>query len=295
MRSNFIAFVENNKPVVFDGGMGSMLIENGMGSDDVPELWNIEKSELIQSIHKQYYDAGANVVLTNTFGGSSLKLKTRNLEKRVGELNEAAVNNVKIVRSENGYIAGDIGPSGLFLPPVGNCTEDAFYGTYNEQAHSLINAGVDLIAIETMYDLREILQAVKAVRKINASIPLIASMTFNKKKRGFFTIMGDTLEKSFDQLERSGADIIGVNCTLASSKMLELCQIAVKLTDRPLILQPNAGQPIVSEVGNVTYSQTPKEFADDMSQMIELGASIVGGCCGTTPEFIKELVGRLPK
>jgi 5-methyltetrahydrofolate--homocysteine methyltransferase len=293
VKYNFNNFIENNKPIVFDGGMGSMLIENGMGADDVPELWNVEKSELIQSIHKQYYEAGANVVLTNSFGGSALKLKTKSLDSRVKELNEAAVNNVKSVRSDHGFIAGDIGPSGIFLPPVGNATEEGFYQTFHEQAHSLIGAGVDLIAIETMYDLREILQAIKAVRNINPSIPIVTSMTFDKKKRGYFTIMGDTPEKAFDLLERSGADVIGVNCTLASSDMIDLCKIAVKLTNRPLIFQPNAGQPIVEQSGNVTYSQTPSEFADDMIEMIELGASIIGGCCGTTPEFIAELTKRI--
>jgi len=262
-----------------------MLIDAGMKPDECPELWNVENSSIIKDIHRLYFDAGADVVLTNTFGGTEIKLGTRALEKRAEELNKAAVRNARSVCKTNRYVAGDIGPAGKFLPPVGDITEAELYQSFSRQTEALLQEGVDIIVIETMYDLREALQAVKAVRDITSSIPLITTMTFDKKKRGFFTLMGDTPEKCFSAFESSGVNIVGANCTLESKDMLELCKLVREKTPLPLSFQPNAGQPAVRD-GKVTYPQTPKEFATDIVQLVEVGASIVGGCCGTTPEFI---------
>ena len=264
-----------------------MLIDAGMKPDECPELWNVEKSFIIKEIHQRYFDAGADVVLTNTFGGTEIKLGTKGLEKRAEELNKAAVRNARSACKANRYVAGDIGPTGKFLPPVGDITEGELYQSFSRQAEVLLQEGVDIIVIETMYDLREALQAVKAVRDTSSSIPLVTTMTFEKKKRGFFTLMGDTPEKCFSALESSGVNIVGANCTLEGKDMVELCKLVCDKTPLPLIFQPNAGQPDVINA-QVAYPQTPKEFARDIDQLVESGARIVGGCCGTTPAFIKE-------
>ena len=263
-----------------------MLIDAGMKPDECPELWNVEKSSIVREVHRRYFDAGADVVLTNTFGGTDIKLGTRGLENRVEELNRAAVRNARSVCKTNRYVAGDIGPTGKMLPPVGDITEEELYESFSRQTEVLLEEGVDIVVIETMYDLREALQAVKAVRDKTSSVPLITTMTFDKKKRGFFTLMGDTPEQCFSALESSGVNIVGANCTLEGKDMVELCELVREKTALPLSFQPNAGLPAVRDA-KVTYPQTPEEFASDIDQLVELGASIVGGCCGTTPEFIK--------
>lgn len=286
MKRGFLQLV-SERTVLFDGGMGSMLIDAGMKPDECPELWNVDKSSIIKEVHQRYFDAGADVVLTNTFGGTEIKLGTKGLEKRAEELNKAAVRNARSICKANQYVAGDVGPTGKFLPPVGDITEGELYQSFSRQAGVLLQGGVDIIVIETMYDLREALQAVKAVRDISSSIPLVTTMTFEKKKRGFFTLMGDTPEKCFSALESSGVNIVGANCTLEARDMVELCKLVRDKTPLPLIFQPNAGQPDVIDA-QVAYPQTPKEFARDIDQLVESGASVVGGCCGTTPAFIKE-------
>lgn len=293
MNRDFLKLV-SERTVLFDGAMGSMLIDSGLKPHECPELWNVEKSSIIQEIHRRYFAAGADVVLTNTFGGTEIKLGTKGLEKRADDLNKAAVRNARSVCKTNRYIAGDIGPTGKFLPPVGDISEGQLYQSFSRQTQVLLQEGVDIIVIETMYDLREALQAVKAVRDITSSIPLITTMTFEKKKRGFFTLMGDTPEKCFSSLESSGVNIVGANCTLEGKDMVELCKLVCEKRPLPLIFQPNAGQPAVRDA-KVTYAQTPKEFAADIDQLVEMGASIVGGCCGTTPEFINAASEALRK
>jgi methionine synthase I (cobalamin-dependent) len=292
LKPDFLEFLKKRKVVIFDGGMGSLLIDAGMKADEIPELWNIEHRDVIKDIQKGYFEAGADVILTNTFGGSGLKLMSKGFEDRVEEINNAAVSIAKSICPKDKYVAGDIGPTGLFLPPVGKCTEELYYKSFKNQAKALINSGVDLIVIETMYDLREATQAIRAVREINKGMPIIATMTFEKRKKGFFTIMGDTPNKAFKRLEEAGANVVGVNCTLNSNDMIELCKEVRNSTSLPLLFQPNAGQPeIVNE--NVVYPQTPTEFANDLKTLVTLGADMVGGCCGTTPEFIKKAYNTL--
>lgn len=272
-------------PLLLDGAMGSFLIAEGLQSGEIPELWNIENSEIITSIHKKYLDSGADAILTNTFGGSSLRLKEFGVEDRVEEIIINAVNNAKRATNGDKLIIGDIGPTGLFLPPVGNVQEADYFSSFQEQGQLLVNAGVDAILIETMSDLREAVQAVEAIRSFNDKIPIIATMTFDKKKKGYFTLMGNTPLESFRALEVAGANIVGANCTLNSADMVELVKEAVNLTQLPLLFQPNAGQPTVIQ-GQVVYPENPSEFAENITKIVNLGVKLVGGCCGTTPEHI---------
>lgn len=267
--------------------MGSLLIEKGMVSGEVPELWNIERASDIQDIHLAYLNSGADAVLTNTFGATPLRLSESNIKDLTEEIVSNAVINARKATNSNQFVIGDIGPTGLFLPPMGKTSEQELFDSFKIQAHYLLKAGVDAILIETMSDLREVTTAIEAVRSLDSSIMVIASMTFDLKKKGFFTIMGNTPSSSFLALEKAGADIVGANCTLNSAQMVQLCRETIGSTNLPLIFQPNAGQPEIQNE-EVVYPETPTEFANNLKLMIDLGANIVGGCCGSSPKHIQE-------
>ena len=273
--------------VVLDGAMGSTLIAAGLKGGTPPESWNVEKPEIIKKIHSDYFAAGSDVVFTNTFGGTRIKLEAMKHGDKVEEYNTAAVEIAREVCPENGFVAGDIGPTGKFLPPVGKITIDDFDENFLEQAKILLKNKVDLFCIETMSDVKEAVSAVKAVRKVS-NLPIIASITFQKTKRGYFTIMGNTVEDSMTALVSVGADVVGANCTIGSDDMIDLVPLLKSATKAPICVKPNAGKPELIS-GETVYSKTSEQFTQDILQMIEKEASVVGGCCGTDPEFIRTL------
>lgn len=273
--------------VLFDGAMGTLLFSYGLPFDELPELWNLSHPEVVFKIHQRYFWAGADVTQTNTFGANNLKLKKTGHEKEMEKINSAAVGIARKVCPPGKYVAGNIGPSGEFLEPVGKAKLKDLRKAFTEQAKVLLSAGVDLISIETMYDLREALAAVEGVREVS-SVPLFICMTFEKKPKGYFTLMGDEVSSSFGKLEGAGADVIGANCTLGSKEMIDLVSVMRKSTKLPIIVQPNAGKPSLIK-GKTVYLQKPTSFAEDIIEMVKSGANYVGGCCGTTPGFIKKV------
>jgi len=277
--------------IILDGGMGSLLIDQGLPPGMPPEFWNISNPENVQACHKNYFDAGSDVVFTNTFGGSRLKLMAHKHGHSIEEYNKKAVELVKGICPEHGYIAGDIGPSGAFLPPVGTITVEEYFRNFLEQARYLSDAGVDFFVVETMVDVKEAEAAVKAIREIS-SLPILASMTYKKTKRGYFTIMGNSVSECVKILEEAGADIVGANCTLGSDEMVDLVPLLKKETNLPISVKPNAGQPQLVN-GKTIYNTTPQDFTRDIMLMIEAGANLVGGCCGSNPEFIKEIAEKV--
>jgi len=286
-------FIEQlkEKPLLFDGAMGTLLMEAGQGSLKTPILLNLDEPELVADIHRQYYDAGADAVITNTFGGSPLKLTADGLEQQMAELNRLAVKLTRQACPEGKFVAGDIGPSGKMMQPLGDIPPEEMQANYFSQARELIASGVDLIIIETMYSLEEALAAVQGVRKAG-DIPLLASMTYSKTKNGFFTVMGENISRCVSALEKAGADMLGANCTLNSTDTIDLTRELRAATDRPLLIQPNAGKPVTSK-GETYYEQTPAEFAMDAAKIRAAGADMIGGCCGTTPEFIQAVKAEL--
>ncbi|MFW9820285.1 MAG: homocysteine S-methyltransferase family protein [Candidatus Thorarchaeota archaeon] len=277
---------DDSKIILFDGGFGSELIKRGLESGKIPDILNVEQPNIISEIHQSYYDAGSDMCQTNTFGSTPLNLLHHNLEDRIEDIIETAIKNIQEVRPSGCLIVGDIGPTGEFRPPVGNASSDQWYSSFSTQA-KLLEKGVDLWHIETISDLEEMLAAIKAVREVSKK-PLIASITYKKTKRGFFTIMGDSLEKCIETLNNEKVDVIGANCTLGSKDMLDLLKLAIDYTKKPFSVKPNAGQPIV-EGDKTYYNQPVEEFASDIREMIDLGAKIVGGCCGTTPKTIMSI------
>jgi methionine synthase I (cobalamin-dependent) len=279
------------KTIIFDGAMGTLIMAAGIESVKSPILLNTQKPDLVTDIHKQYYAAGADVVLTNTFSGNPLKLEAERIGAQMEALNRQAAELAKQACPEGKFVAGDIGPSGKTLPPIGDSSPQEMQEGFYQQAKVLIESGVDLILIETMYSLEEAVAAVNAVRTAS-DILLIASMTYNNTEMGYYTIMGETVGQCASTLVEAGADSIGANCTLGSSDMIELTRELRAATDKPILIQPNAGKPVTDE--DVTYyQQTPSEFALDLKQIKEAGADMVGGCCGTNPEFIKSMIAAI--
>jgi 5-methyltetrahydrofolate--homocysteine methyltransferase len=245
----------------------------------------------VTDIHKQYFAAGADVVLTNTFSGNPLKLEAEGIDAQMEVLNREAATLAKQACPEGKFVAGDIGPSGKTLPPIGDSSPEEMQEAFYQQAKVLIESGVDLILVETMYSLEEAVAAVHAVRKVS-DILLIASMTYNNTEMGYYTIMGETVDRCASTLAEAGADIIGANCTLGSSEMIELTKELKAATDKPILIQPNAGKP-VADGDRTYYEQTPAEFALDLKEIKEAGADMLGGCCGTNPEFIQSMTAAI--
>ena len=285
------------KVVLMDGAMGSMIIAAGMREGQTPESWMLENQEKQIEIHAAYLDAGAEVIQANTFGASRLKLESSDAGKGIDpvEFNHKAVELARKALHDYGatdrFVAGDIGPSGQFFPPVGQFTTGEAASNFSEQARALVDAGVDLILIETMYDIREAVEAFKAARRATDK-PVIVELTFEKRPKGYFTMMGDTAEKAVEVFTAEGVDVIGANCMLTSDDMLGLVNEFRPLTGKPLLFQPNAGQPVI-EQGKAVYRQKPEDFARDIELIVRAGANAVGGCCGTSPAFIRAIHDRL--
>jgi len=283
--------------MLFDGGMGTMLMQKGLAEWEIPETWNIERREDLVEIHAAYIEAGAEVIQTNTFGASRIKLSSSDAGKKldVVEVNRSAVEAVAEAIKRSGrddvFIAGDIGPTGKFLPPVGDLSLEDARKAFREQAKALDEGGVGLFLIGTMFDVREAVEAMRAVRDVSDK-PVVVELTFEKKQKGFFTMMGTSPEDGIEVLLKEGADVLGANCTITSDVMVELAEVMRAATDKLLLFQPNAGKPEM-EHGRPVYKQRPEEFAADMMKIVKIGADAVGGCCGTSPDFIRALHSHL--
>lgn len=280
------------RTVLFDGAIGTELMRRGLPQGAVPEAWNADRPEILREIHSAYFAAGADVVTTNSFGASSIKLAAHGNEDRARELNLAAARLAASVRPAGRFIAGGIGPTGKFLKPQGEYVEAEFESAYEAQAGALAEGGVDVLIIETMFDLREASCALQAA-KTAARLPVLVTMTFNRTKRGFFTLMGQGIAACAEELERLGAAAVGANCTLSSEGMIGLARELKAATSLPIILQPNAGQPQIGPAGELIYAQSVEDFVRDMRAIAAEGADMVGGCCGTTPDHIRALAGSL--
>ncbi len=276
------------KTVFLDGGMGTELMKHGFSQGECPEKWNIEKPDVIKSIDKSYFEAGSDAVLTNSFGGSQLKLSSYGLDEQCYELNRQAGLLAHAVKPEGKFVAGSMGPTGKFLWPQGDYTESEFEDAYGVQAKGLADGHVDFILIETQYDINEALCALRAARK-NASCPVFVTMTFETYPKGFFTMMGNSVSLCITKLEEENVPVIGANCTLDSEVMAELIKIMKRSTSLPLIAQANAGKATLSSEGEVSYSQGIENYVKFVSQIIENGAGIIGGCCGTDPGYIRRI------
>ena len=277
--------IHSGEVLVADGAMGTMLFRRGLQPGECPEAFNLSHPEILEEIASEYLQAGADIVQTNTFGGSPLKLASYHLESRTKEINRSAVSCVKTAVAGRAYISGSCGPSGEMLTPYGTIEEDTMSKSFTEQLAVLIDAGVDLVCVETMTDLREARLAIMAAKSLSPSMPVMATMTFDKIPKGYYTIMGVDIDQAVAGLSEAGADIIGSNCGHGIETMIEIARQIRKISRKPIIIQSNAGLPAqVSD--EVVYPESPSYFAEKSLELIEAGVSIIGGCCGTTPEHV---------
>lgn len=275
-----------NDILLADGAMGTELQKRGLESGACPELLNISHPEIVRSVHRDYILAGADVIETNTFGANRARLKLHDSEHLVREIVLAATENIRSC-SSHVYIAGSMGPLGDLIEPLGLMTSHEAYDIFAEQAAAFNEAKVDVIFIETMMAPEEILIAVKAVKE-NTDLPVAALMTFENGQAGYRTMWGTSVSDAAFLLAEAGADIIGSNCGKGFDEMAGVVAEFVTASAKPLIAMANAGIPVWEE-GKSIYKETPEMISGDVRKIIEAKVRIIGGCCGTNPEHIREM------
>lgn len=294
--NNFLELL-SQRIMVADGAMGTMLQENGLKAGDCPESWNVTQFDIVKKIHKSYLEAGADIILTNTFGGNKIKLEKLGYGKNLEEFNKRAVqialesaDDYKRANQRQVFVAGSVGPTGEILEPYGPVKNEEAYEAYQKQIKVLASSGVDLIILETFYDLNEIKIALKAVKE-NSDLPVFASMSFEESLK---TIYGITPEKAIEILFQEGADGVGANCGSGPEILYQIISRMRTITDAPLLVEPNAGIPYMVD-NKVVYPATPQEMAEYTEKFIQLKVNIIGGCCGTTPEHIRAIAQKVKK
>ncbi len=286
--SHFHDQLANGKIFVSDGAFGTMLLQSGFQTSECLEFLNLSHPELVRSISEEYLKAGADILHTNTFGASPVKLKNYNLENQTEAINRSAVNLIKEIASEGIYISGSCGPSGKILKPFDNVSPDLLFQSFRRQIRVLVESGIDLVTIETMSDIKEAIVAIKAARSISLELPVLATMTFRRTPSGFFSNMGDDLRTSIQRLQDAGADVVGSNCGEGIREMVKLVREMRRFATAPVMIQSNAGLPQLFD-GEIIYPETPQLFTEQAGILLDLGVRIIGGCCGTTPDHIRAI------
>ena len=291
--ARFRELLARGGPILADGAMGTMLFSNGLEFGDPPEIWNLAHPDVIRRIHRGYLEAGSKIILTNTFGGNRARLELSGHGDRVDDLNRTAA---ILLRAEvdaaggDALVAGDIGPSGEIVEPLGTLPYDEAVEIFREQAASLVAGGVDLIWIETMSDLNEIKAAIQGVRQAAPGIALIATMTFDTRGH---TMMGVTPEEAVTALASWGADAIGGNCGNGPDELIPvIAQMHAAAPDVVLVAKSNAGMPELVDMRAV-YRADPATMAAQVMEMRDAGATIVGGCCGSSPDHLRAIAAAL--
>ncbi|MGA2798543.1 MAG: homocysteine S-methyltransferase family protein [Thermoguttaceae bacterium] len=276
-------------PVISDGAWGTQLQIRGMPLGSTPDAWNLVQPEKVEEVARAYVEAGSQVILTNTFGANRFILGRHGMGDKVAEVNRIGVEISKRAADGKAMVFASIGPSGIMLL-MGDVSTDELQAAFAQQAQAQAAAGADGIVIETMSDLTEAKLALAAA--LETGLPVVASMTFDSGAKLDRTMMGVTPEQAAEQLTSAGADVIGANCGRGIADYAPICARLHAATDRPIWIKANAGLPKMVD-GKTVYTQTPDEFASFVPQIVQSGAAFVGGCCGTTPEFIKAIRAKL--
>ena len=283
------SILEKSGYMITDGAMGTVLFSSGLDQGDPPELWNVDHPDRVAAVHQAYYDAGAQVMLTNTFGGNRYRLMLHNAQDRVAEVNQAAAEILREVVSKNdnqAVVAGDIGPSGQVLTPYGELSFQEAKEGFAQQAEALISAGVDVIWIETMSDLEEVRAAIEGARQVSADIPVVTTMTFDTHGH---TMMGVSPEQALETLTPLGPLALGGNCGNGPEEIIEVIQKMHAVDpDMTLVAKANAGIPELVK-GKPVYRASPATMADYAVNSYQAGARIIGACCGSTPDHVKAI------
>jgi methionine synthase I (cobalamin-dependent) len=275
--------------LIADGATGTFLQAAGLPAGAVPERWNLENPDAIRKMHAAYVEAGADLILTNTFGGNRFRLGRDGLGDRVAEINAAAVHLAKEAAGSRALVLGDIGPTGELMEPMGKLTHETAVAAFSEQAAALAAAGADGILIETMSDLDEAKAAVEAVQRVT-QLPLLVTFSFDTRGR---TMMGVDPVRAAETIWAMGVDAVGANCGRTLSENLEaITKMRQALPQATLMVKPNAGLPHI-ENQEIVYDVTPEIMAEYAHKFAAQGVKVLGGCCGSTPEHIKAVVATL--
>ncbi len=272
----------------FDGATGTYLQNHGLGPGGSPELMNADNPDVIRQMAAHYFDAGSDIVLTNSFGGNRFMLERYGAGDRLFELNKLAAEHARAAAPEGKYVAGSIGPTGEFIEPLGTATEDELYETFSEMCRAFEAGGADAVMIETQLALDEAAIAVRAAKE-TTNLVVMSTMVFDKGPRGYFTMMGVTPEQAVEGLQEAGSDIVGTNCGNGIERMVEIAARMRAVTDKYLVVQSNAGLPVIKN-GETLYLESPEFMAKHYKELAELPINILGGCCGTTADHVRELV-----
>ena len=286
---NLLSSIIKGEIFVADGAIGSFLIEKGFKAEDSLEKLNLSNPLLLTEIAQLYLKSGAEIVQTNTFGASPIKLEMYSLKDKTEEINRQAVKAVRAGVKNNAYISASVGPCGKLLQPYGDIDPESVYDSFKIQIKVLAEAGSDIICIETMMDVEEMNIAVKAAKDVVGNdLPIVVSMTFNNTPKGFFTIMGTNIKAAVKKMELSGADIIGSNCGNGIDNMIKIAKEFKENTTLPIIIQSNAGLPLYNNE-KISYPESPDFMAEKAKLLAGLGVNIIGGCCGTTEKHISKI------
>jgi 5-methyltetrahydrofolate--homocysteine methyltransferase len=286
-----IAKLIGGGPVLTDGAWGTQLQQRGLPIGECPDAWNLTHPDKVEEVGRCYVDVGSRVILTNTLLANRFILGRHGLADKVAEINRVGVEISRRAAGTRAAVFASVGPSGLMLM-MGQVSEDDLKAAFAASTQAIAEAGADGIVIETMSDVEEAALATAAAHA--TGLPVVACMTFDSGAKRDRTMMGVTPEQAAEQLVAAGADVIGSNCGHGIADMVEICRRLHAASDRPIWIKANAGLPEMVD-GRTVYRQTPAEFAGYVPQLLEAGASFIGGCCGTTPEFIKAAAEKLYK
>ncbi|NIN00200.1 MAG: hypothetical protein GTO24_19625 [candidate division Zixibacteria bacterium] len=280
--------LKDGEILVADGAIGTLLWDYDLKPGEPPESFNLTRAEVLEEIGREYVDAGADMIQTNTFGASPTRLSLFGLDREIDEINRNAVLAARKAAGDRTCVAASCGPSGRLLEPYGDADPEQIRVGFVKQIKVLVEAGVDAISVETMTDLVEATLAVKAAKEVSPSTPVLAEMTFDRTPKGFYTVMGASVEDAAGALEEAGADVIGSNCGNGIENMIKIAVEFKRHTELPIIIQSNAGLPEM-QGDKPVYPETPEFMAEKAKQLVWTGVSIIGGCCGTTPEHIRAI------
>ena len=288
---NLLELLAKGEAFVSDGATGTNLQKMGLPVGAAAELWVLENPEAILNLNRAFIEAGSDIILTCTFGGTRLRLEASGLADRFEEVNRKAVALTReAMTGTEVWVAGSVGPIGHMLAPLGTVSEEEAEANFREQAQILCESGVDLIVVETQFDLNEAKAAVRGVRSVDAQMPLVCSFSYD---RGTRTMMGVWPEDMAETVGAMEVDVLGINCGRSLDENLQALHMLSQATDKPIWFKPNAGMPEMSMDGKPTYSVTPEQMGALVPEWLAAGAQIVGGCCGTSPEHLAEIAKNI--
>ena len=290
--SLFLNSLKQNQVLIADGATGSNLQQRGLEKGEASESWVMQRPEKILELHREFIRNGSDIILTCTFGASYIRLQQHHLEDKFELINREAVDLAKKAADARGtFIAGSIGPLGQLLEPLGTLSETEALKLYAQQAKILTESGVDLLLIETQFDLKEASAAVEAARSVS-SLPVVCSFSFDRGNR---TMMGVKPEQFVQTIGAFGISMLGINCGRSLEENLNVLKSVRAATNLPIWFKPNAGLPSVDDQGNSIYSISPDDMGEQAKLWIEAGANVIGGCCGTSPAHLKAIASNVKK